>query len=65
VLVWVNSLRKAQPVAGAEVVLYGADNQEISRAITDSSGLVLLPRAADDEPFVVTAQLKRICRIWI
>lgn len=59
VLVWVNSLRKAQPVAGAEVVLYGADNQEISRAITDSSGLVLLPRAADDEPFVITAQLEK------
>lgn len=59
VLVWVNSLRKAQPVAGAEVVLYGANNQEISRATTDTGGLVLLPRAADDEPFVITAQLEK------
>lgn len=56
VLVWVNSLRDARPVAGAEVVLYGANNQEIARARTDTRGLVLLPRAPADQPLVVTAQ---------
>ena len=56
VLVWVNSLREARPVRAAEVVLYGDNNQEIARGITDASGLVLLPRGDDDEPFVVTAQ---------
>jgi hypothetical protein len=56
VLVWVNSLRDAAPVAGAEVVLYGENNQEISRALTDANGLVSLPAKRDDQPFVITAR---------
>ena len=56
VLVWVNSLREAAPVAGVEVTLYGANNQEIGRGRTDERGLVQIARAANDEPFVVTAQ---------
>lgn len=54
--VWVNSLHAAEPAGGAEVVLYGEDNQEISRAVTDGSGLARLPRAAGDKPLVVTAR---------
>jgi hypothetical protein len=55
VRVWVNSLRAAEPVAGAEVVLYGENNQEISRTVTDDSGLATLSCAAEDRPFVITA----------
>ena len=55
-LVWVNSLREASPVAGVEVTLYGEDNQEIARALTDANGLVRLPRRSGDRPFLVTAR---------
>lgn len=56
VLVWVNSLREARPVAACEVVLYGANNQEIGRGRTDERGLVQIARSSGDEPFVITAQ---------
>lgn len=55
VLVWVNSLREARPVADCEVVLYGANHQEIGRGRTDGQGLVRIARAERDEPFVITA----------
>jgi hypothetical protein len=56
VRVWVNSLREAEPVDGAEVALYSENNQELARAITDGSGLATLPRTAGDKPFVITAR---------
>ena len=56
VLAWVNSLRDAKPVANADVVLYAKNNQEISRGMSDSSGLIFLSCKDDDEPFVVTAK---------
>ncbi len=56
VLVWVNSLRDATAVGGVEVVLYGENNQEISRGNTDAQGLARLPRRPGDEPFVITAR---------
>lgn len=55
VLVWVNSLQSATPVPGVEVTLYGRNNQEIVRGVSDSAGLVRLPIKDGDEPFVVTA----------
>ncbi|MCX6996731.1 MAG: MG2 domain-containing protein, partial [Kiritimatiellaeota bacterium] len=57
--VWVNSLRDAQPVAGAEVILYAENNSELARATTDASGLVKLAFARGAKaavPFLVVAR---------
>ncbi|MFA5203378.1 MAG: MG2 domain-containing protein [Lentisphaeria bacterium] len=50
VLVWVNSLRTAQPVADSEVVLYAQNNQELGRGRTDAQGLLFLPCQTADVP---------------
>jgi uncharacterized protein YfaS (alpha-2-macroglobulin family) len=60
VLVWVNSLRTAQPVADSEVVLYAQNNQELGRGRTDAQGLLFLPCqtaevAEELKPSLVTA----------
>lgn len=59
VLAWVNALRTAQPVAGAEVVLHARNNQELARGRTDAQGLVFLPCQTDCpeelRPSLVTA----------
>lgn len=59
VLVWVNSLREATPVAGAEVTLYSDANQTMAHGRTGADGLAFLPLRPGDangEPFVITAQ---------
>ncbi len=42
-LVWVTDLEKGEPVAGADVKLYGYDGGLASEGTTDRSGLALLP----------------------
>jgi uncharacterized protein YfaS (alpha-2-macroglobulin family) len=57
--VWVNSLRDAKPVAGAEVTLYAENNSELARGTTDASGLAKLTFAHDGKaaaPFLVVAR---------
>ncbi len=57
-LVWVNSLREANPVADAEVVVWARNNQELARGRTDAQGLAYLKwdrRREDAPPFLVTA----------
>lgn len=57
-LVWVNSLRDAQPVAGAQVVLYGKNNTELARGVTGADGVARLDADTakpEAEPFLVTA----------
>ena len=57
--VWVNSLRDAKPVAGAEVILYAENNSELARGATDASGLAKLAFAKDAKaavPFLVVAR---------
>ena len=58
-LVWVNSLGTAKPVAGAELVLYAENNTELARGATDARGLVTLRFKQDDKaaaPFLVVAR---------
>ena len=58
-LVWVNSLRTAQPAAGAAVTVYARNNQVLARGSADGQGLVSLAWETGEsaEPFVVVAEL--------
>ena len=58
-LVWVNSLRTAQPAAGAAVAVYARNNQVLARGTADEQGLARLAWEIGDgaEPFVVVAEL--------
>ncbi len=58
-LVWVNSLRTAQPAAGAAVTVYARNNQVLARGAADAQGLARLewPAAPEADPFLVTAEL--------
>lgn len=57
--VWVNSLRTAQPAAGAAVTVFSRNNQVLARGTADAQGLARLEWPEDEatEPFVVTAEL--------
>jgi uncharacterized protein YfaS (alpha-2-macroglobulin family) len=58
--VWVNSLRDAKPVAGAEVILYAENNSELARGTSDANGLVKLAFAKGAKaavPFLVVARV--------
>jgi hypothetical protein len=59
VLVWVNSLRTAEPAAGAAIAVYARNNQVLARGTTDERGLVQLelPTGEEMEPFLITAEL--------
>ena len=57
--VWVNSLRDAKPIAGAEVILYGENNSELARGTTGVDGLAKLSfakGAKNAAPFMVVAR---------
>jgi len=58
-LVWVNSLRTAQPAAGAAVTVYALNNQVLARGVADAQGLLRLewPKKGVSEPFLITAAL--------
>ncbi len=58
-VVWVNSLRTAQPAAGAAVTVYARNNQVLARGATDERGLANLQWEESEgaEPFVVVAEL--------
>ena len=56
-LAWVNSLRTAQPAAGATVTVYARNNQVLARGETDAEGLARLEWTPGAEPFVVVAEL--------
>ena len=58
-LIWVNSLRTAQPAAGAAVTVYARNNQVLARGTTDARGLAALEWTAGEgrDPFVVVAEL--------
>src|SRR5262249_47006970 len=43
-LVWVTSLEKAQPVAGADVAIADCSGAELWQGRTDSRGIALVPR---------------------
>ncbi len=57
-LVWVNSLRTAQPVAGAAVTVMARNNQVLGHGTTDERGLVRVewPTGEDADPFLITAE---------
>ncbi len=55
-LVWVTSLSKAEPVAGAEVTLVTQNGDEAGRGTSDEDGFVFIP-AIDADPIIVTASL--------
>ncbi len=48
-LVWVNSLRTAEPAAGAAVTVFARNNQVLARGTTDERGLAQLEWPADEE----------------
>lgn len=58
-VVWVNSLRTAQPAAGAAVTVFARNNQTLARGTADEQGLVRLTWETGEgaEPFVVVAEL--------
>ncbi|MGD9611863.1 MAG: alpha-2-macroglobulin [Kiritimatiellia bacterium] len=58
-LIWVNSLRTAQPAAGAAVAVYARNNQVLARGTVDGQGLVSLAWETGEgaAPFVVVAEL--------
>ncbi len=60
VLVWVNSLRAAQPVSNTTVMVYAENGRELARGVSDASGLAFLkvPETgnSEDEPLMVVAQ---------
>jgi uncharacterized protein YfaS (alpha-2-macroglobulin family) len=58
-VVWVNSLRTAQPAAGAAVTVYARNNQTLARGTADEQGLARLAWETGEgaEPFVVVAEL--------
>ena len=57
-VVWVNSLRTAQPAAGAAVTVFARNNQVLARGTADEQGLARLAwePAEGAEPFVVVAE---------
>ena len=57
-LAWVNSLRTAEPAAGATVTVLARNNQVLARGTTDERGLARLEWTETDEtePFVVLAE---------
>lgn len=58
-LVWVNSLKTLEPLAGAEVTVHSSANQALCSGQTDADGfahLTLDPRGLDGQPMVVTAR---------
>ncbi len=57
-LVWVNSLRDAQPVAGATVTVLARNNQPLARGETDEQGLLRVEWAQTDtaRPCIVVAE---------
>ncbi len=60
-LVWINSLRDAKPVANAAVTIFARNNQIIADGKTDASGLISLPCDVAQKmktPFIVTAKLE-------
>lgn len=59
-LAWVNSLRTAEPAAGAAVTVFSRNNQVLARGTTDERGLVQLdlPTSEEMEPFLITAELE-------
>lgn len=59
ILVWANSIRTLEPVSGASVKVFSAENQELAAAATDADGLARFPLEDCSEagsPFLVTAQ---------
>jgi len=59
-MVWVNSLDKAEPVAKAEIKLFSRNNQLLFEGFTDSRGIVIFEnikeKVKDYEPFLITAE---------
>ncbi|MEZ4772839.1 MAG: alpha-2-macroglobulin [Bacteroidia bacterium] len=60
-LVFVNSLKTAEPVAGVNISLISANNQTLVSGTTDAEGIVRFPNLRKDaegfEPRMVTAEL--------
>ena len=59
VLVWVNALDSAAPVANAMVTVHSKANQRLGQGVTDANGIVRfddMPTDKDDMPFAVTAK---------
>ena len=59
-LVWVNSLSAAQPVAGVRVSVYAENNVELASGTTDGDGLSFLAlddKAWEQSPLLVVASL--------
>lgn len=59
-VVWVTSLRTAEPVAGAEVTALSYNNQTLAKASTDQQGLAHLPLDPDHpdgRAWLITASL--------
>ena len=57
-LVWINSLSKAQSIEGAKVKVFTRKNQQIIEGLTDQEGLIHfsdVDLSGDNEPFVITA----------
>jgi len=60
-LVWINSLSKAQGIEGAKVKVFTKKNQQIIEGLTDQEGLIHfrdVDLSGDNEPFVITAATK-------
>ncbi len=59
-LVWVNSLKKLGPVAGAQVSLFSRSNQLLAQGTTDREGLLAISRdqpwPGDLMPHILTAE---------
>ena len=59
ILVWANSIRTLDPVAGADVRIYSSANQEIASGVTDQAGLAHISLEDAGEkgvPFLVTVE---------
>ena len=58
-LVWVNSLRTAEPAAGAAVTVLARNNQVLARGTADERGIARLEwkPESDGAPFLITAEL--------
>ncbi len=66
-LVWVTSLRTAQPVVGARVSALSRTNQTLATAVTDADGLVRLPidkDHPDGAPWVIAAEAGEDLAYW-
>ncbi len=55
-LVWVNSLQTATPIADVLVTAYAENNQPIGDGFTDEQGLVRIDLTEGERPFLITAQ---------